>query len=258
MIDPVLWNLLPIIRRARGDRLYGNNERHWVDFWKQDGAWLLGRRPDQAAKEWKNQLDKGLGGLFPSLWPQRAEPLVRALVPGSDAVRLWDRGGDVLSLPSWRPWTEAAEAEIREPCRVRLPSGPSCLAAVAYPKAWSQALPPHAVSAPTDAAAIVKAAALLLRAHRNPAQTAVRERSRQEFDRRIAPLGVFVRDGQWFRFAGDAPLYKGLFSALLESGFILAPHPQSLSVLPFELSDGEWKSWAKALKAWKESVEWNS
>ena len=79
MIDPQLLNLLPPLRRARGDRLYGPDQKHWVDLWKQEGTWLLGHRPEGAAKEWKNQVDKGLSAWAPSHWPRRLQLLVPQL-----------------------------------------------------------------------------------------------------------------------------------------------------------------------------------
>ena len=98
MIDTALLNLLPPLRRARGDRFYGADQKHWVDLWKQDGLWLLGRRPEGAAKEWKIQLDKGLAGWLPSHWPRRLEPLIRQLLPQTTAVRLFRNADRALSF----------------------------------------------------------------------------------------------------------------------------------------------------------------
>ncbi len=95
-----------------------------MDLWKQDGIWLLGRRPEGAAKEWKNQLDKGLAGWAPSHWPRRLEPLIKQLLPATMAVRLFrnaDRalaflGPEQARTSVWRPWDDrnvSSENETR-------------------------------------------------------------------------------------------------------------------------------------------------
>lgn len=250
MIDPRLLNLLPPLRRARGDRLYGPDQRHWVDLWKQDGAWLLGRRPEGAAREWKNQIDKGLAGWAPSAWPQRLEPLVQRLVPGTVAVRVFRNVDRAPQVPVWRPWDDQGPVEDRPGfagvVRLLLPTGPAQAVALAYTEAGD--LPDHDVTSPAEAASLVQAVAQLLRFDADPRDRARREALCQSFDRYLGPSGLFERRGSWF--VTKPTDYEGLFRTHLEAGFFLPPHAEAWGVLA-DLSPGEWAAWAAVVEGWK-------
>jgi len=246
MTDSALLNLLPPLRRARGDRLYAG-QKHWVDLWKQDGSWLLGRRPEGAAKEWKIQLDKGLTGWTPSLWPRRLEALVPRLIPGVAAVRIFRNADRAPVLPVWRPWD--GRLPSGDAWRLALPAGPAHAVAVAYGQGWKQPIPEHDATSPAEASSLVRAAADLLRLSADVRAVAARAEMAAAFDRHIAPTGLFRREGIWFSAVTDD--YAGLFRALLEAGFLLNPDPDAPGVLA-PLSDGEWATWKKAAEAWKE------
>jgi hypothetical protein len=246
MIDPALLNLLPPLRRARGDRLYGPDAKHWVDLWKQDGAWLLGRRPEGAAREWKNQLDKGLAGWAPSLWPRRLLPLVKQLLPGAQAVRLFRNVDRAPLAPLWRPWDDRPAPDTGA-ARLVLPTGPAQAVAVAY---WSEgvSLPTDDVTSPAEAAGLVHAAAEVLRFTRDPRAQAARAAAASSFDKSLGPTGLFVRSGLWFRTVSGLD-YPELFRAHLNAGFLLAPDAEAWGVIPSALSEGEWKAWQTAAEA---------
>lgn len=248
MIDPVLLNLLPPLRRARGDRLYGPDQKHWVDLWKQDGAWLLGRRPEGAAKEWKNQIDKGLGGWAPSLWPRRLENLTKTLWPGA-AVRVFRNVDRAPAVPVWRPWEEAAVADPAPGAfRLVLPTGPGQAVAVAFTPAWKGSIPDHDVTSPAEAAALVRAMAEVLRFSSDPRAIEARKTVCSEFDRHLGPSGVFQRRGIWL--TGPGVDYANFFRRHLQGGFVLNPDPHAPSVLPQTLSHGEWTAWKAVVEAW--------
>ena len=255
MIDAHLLNLLPTLRRARGDRLYGGNQQHWVDLWKQDGTWLLGRRPEGAAKEWKNQLDKGLAGWAPSLWPGRLLPLVKKLLPEIEAVRVFRNRDRAPELPVWRPWDQgpalSERPDFQGAVRLILPTGPGQAVAVAFTGSWGGSLPEHDVTSPAEAAGLVHAAAQVLRFTIDPAAQAAREAAGRAFDQHIAPCGIFERRGIWFSSLLPESEYPALFRAHLAAGFLLSPDAVAPGVIPVELSDGEWK-------AWKGALSWNS
>lgn len=251
MIDPQLLQLLPPLRRARGDRLYGPDQRHWVDLWKQDGAWLLGRRPEGAAREWKNQIDKGLAGWAPSAWPRRLEPLVQKLLPQVRAVRVFRNVDRAPLAPVWRPWDDQLPVEQRPGFagvfRLLLPSGPAQAVALAY-TAVPDDLPEHDVTSPAEAASLVQAVAQLLRFGADLHDGERRKALAQAFDRHLGPSGLFERRGIWF--VTKSTDYEGLFRAHLEAGFLLPPHPEAWGVLP-DLSPGEWAAWAAVAQAWR-------
>lgn len=258
MIDPRLLHQLPALRRARGDRLYGPDQKHWVDLWKQDGAWLLGHRPEGAAKEWKNQVDKGLAAWAPSPWPRRLEILAPNLVPGITAVRVFRNADRAPSCPLWRPWdgvpAQPDPASLPEVFRLVLPTGPGQAVAVAFTGRFSGPLPDHDVTSPAESAALVQAAAQVLRFTADPRAQAARRVAGEAFDRHLGPSGLFRRRGLWFEATVGAEAYGALFAAHLSAGFLLNPDPLSPSVLPVDLSPGEWAAWQTAAEAWRKGL----
>ncbi len=257
MIDPSLLELLPPLRRARGDRLYGADEKHWVDLWKQDGAWLLGHRPDGAAKEWKIQLDKGLTGWAPSLWPRRLEQLVPRLLPGTQAVRVFRNperaaavvGGEAaLRAMRWRPWDDGPvpHGPVLWPV---LPTGPSQAVALVF--FGPEVSPPqHDVLSPADAAGLVQAVAQVLRFTADPASQSARAQAGRQFDRHLGASGTFRRSGIWFEATVPPGRYASLFEAHLRAGFLLNPDAEAPSILPWTLSPGEWARWKATVDEW--------
>jgi hypothetical protein len=227
--------------------LYGAGQKYWVDLWKQDGAWLLGRRSEGAAREWKIQLDKGLLGWAPSLWPTRLERLVPKLLPAVTTVRVFRNADRAPALPLWRPWLDSPVSG--EAWRLILPTGPAQAVAAAYTSVWKGALPEHDVTAPAEAAALVRAVAEVLRLSADPRFTAANTDRQAAFDRYVAPTGLFRRDGLWFYSLTDN--YARLFRTFLEAGFLLNPDSEAPGVIP-HLSDGEWAVWAKTARLWQE------
>jgi len=252
MIDPTLLNLLPPLRRARGDRLYGPDGKYWVDLWKQDGVWLLGRRPDGAAKEWKNQIDKGLGGWAPSLWPRRLEPLVRRLLPATIVVRVFRNVDRAPAAPVWRPWEELTDpVEGWAVRRLILPTGAGQAVALAFTDKWTAAIPEPDVTSPAEAAGLVHAAAQVLRFTDDAQAVQTRGEACQAFDSHFGSLGVFIRQGLWFEVhPSHAAGYSSLFRAHLAAGFLLNPDEEAPGLIPVALSNGEWKAWKAIVEAW--------
>jgi hypothetical protein len=231
-------------------------------LWKQDGVWLLGRRPEGAAKEWKNQVDKGLSGWAPSLWPRRLDPLVRQLVPGTSTVRVFrnaDRaesflgGAEAARDHLWRPWDDTQVSDGWGVLRLVLPTGPGQAVALAFSSRWTEPIPPHDVTSPAEAAGLVQAAAQVIRFTTNPSAQASRLAMASAFDRYLGTPGLFRRQGIWFSSAVADDLYPQFFRAHLEAGFLLNPDPQAPGILPGALSDGEWVSWKTVVDSWKEA-----
>jgi len=61
-------SLLPVIRRARGYRLYGQDGRRYLDLWQGGGRALLGHRPARVTTVLKNVISTGLVTDLPSDW----------------------------------------------------------------------------------------------------------------------------------------------------------------------------------------------
>ena len=277
MIDTSLIQLLPPIRRARGDRFYAN-ERHWVDLWKQGGAWLLGHRPEGAAREWKNQIDKGLAALLPSRWTGRLETHLKDLLGWGNAptaLRLYANEAEAtVALEAWRgerftfqngkaarwlPFSREAGASqddarsARDPWRgvvlPVLPVGPAQAFPVLFDADLGQSgdLPgPAPLVAVTEAAALVRAVVTLKRKQGDPTFVAALTAVGKQFDRHLGSSGLFRRRGPWFEATCEPEDYERLFTTFLEAGFVLSPDQDQESVLPLDVSAGEWKALSTA------------
>ena len=101
---------LPLVRRARGYRLYTEDGRRLLDLYLDGGAALLGHRPELLGRELKNVAGRGLLGNLPSSYPARLRRILRQALPGhswfgiaataDDARRLLrGRVGSARSLP---------------------------------------------------------------------------------------------------------------------------------------------------------------
>ena len=101
---------LPLVRRARGYRLYTEDGRRLLDLYLDGGAALLGHRPELLGRELKNVAGRGLLGNLPSSYPARLRRILRQALPGhswfgiaatADHARRLLRGrvGSARSLP---------------------------------------------------------------------------------------------------------------------------------------------------------------
>lgn len=246
MIEPEVLNALPLIRRARGERLYGAAQNHWIDLWKQGGAWFFGHRPEGAAQAWKNAVDKGLATWLPSKWPDRLLPFVQRLVPGTICVRVFRNIDRVSEARYWRPWMPVQDLGANSvPLVLVLPSGPTAAVAVAY-RDPAYSVPVQELVSPADSAAVVQAAVQVLRFQRDARYEADTARVCRDFDHFIAGSEVFERNGQWFRLQRPEE-FRRVFREHLDFGFLLSPDPHGWNIVPRELSRGEWKSWSKCI-----------
>ena len=73
---------LPAVRRARDFHLYAADGRRLLDLYLDDGAALLGHRPEGLGRELKSVLDRGLIGNLPSIHAARLVRVLHRLLPG--------------------------------------------------------------------------------------------------------------------------------------------------------------------------------
>ncbi len=96
-----LLRRLPPIRRMRGNRLYADDGRRFLDLWLDDGRGILGDA-ERAAKTYaSNAIDKGLLRPYPGLYEQRFIKAVRARWPGYPCIRLYASEESALRA-AWR------------------------------------------------------------------------------------------------------------------------------------------------------------
>ena len=78
-------DLIPVIRRARGYRVY-DNRRRYLDLWQDGGAAILGHRT-RSVLEMKNQLSRGLLASYPTILESQCARALRELLPDFRSFR---------------------------------------------------------------------------------------------------------------------------------------------------------------------------
>jgi hypothetical protein len=261
--------------RARGDRLYTSKGQHWVDLWKENGAYLTGRRPEGVIGVWKNEMVKGLGGVFPTVFPHRLErqlvqrwPQARKVLIFRSPERAWAACTSLLerlNLPfdtPWldtarpgetpsplcldRPWVDSAESVSRSfliwPI---LPWGSVRVRILLIGPAWPGELPnlESDLVSGAETAALIGALVGLRRVETNPTLWQGIKETWAKVDT-LAAKGTH-RQGPYWNF--NTEHYPVLFEEFFQRGFLLPPSPHLSALLPLSLSDGEKKALQEAL-----------
>jgi len=84
--EPLL--VLPVIRRARGWRLYDQQGKRYLDFAQARGSAFLGHPPRNAVRVMKQELDRGLLSALPNRWEQRLVRVLARLAAVAGVTRL--------------------------------------------------------------------------------------------------------------------------------------------------------------------------
>jgi len=258
---------LPVVRRARGYRLYDSAGRRYVDLWQLHGHAILGHRGAGASAVMKNAISKGLIMDLPSAAAGRLVRVLRELLPSHPFVRVYGSLDRCLQgLAAWcRRSVRAADvvdpatAEGDRPASADQASAPGAIVA------WRPFLPSWEYA---DALALLPILpfatcggpwAVCLREdprdalpQSEPICAAVLEATvravaglRRHSEGPLGPLVAPVAVGRWQirgpyvtpRFARER--YGEVFDAFLRGGVILSPRWSCPSLLPATLSDGE-------------------
>ncbi len=245
---------LPRIRRARGYRLYTVDGGRILDLWQAGGRAILGHRSGVVSVV-KRVLDRGVLASMPSVQERRLEQALRRLL-GDDAslrfavytsrTRALEAVAAAIGLPAscrpadpvrrtpedapgveyWRPFLPAVPRNIPGAPPVALlpilPDGGLFEAqTVVYPAGLGVTLPSDLVPEPA-LAALTAAAWALVSSGRRP----------------VVRLPGFGRVGPYL-VPEAVEDYDGVFDCFLRSGVLISPDPESPSIAPGELSDGE-------------------
>ncbi|MFO7848593.1 MAG: hypothetical protein R6V67_01420 [Spirochaetia bacterium] len=83
----LLKNEIPLIKRSRGYRLYGADNKRYIDFYQEGGKALLGHRPPGWTGVLKSTGSRGLFASYPTLFSGRARKAALSLFPwAADAL----------------------------------------------------------------------------------------------------------------------------------------------------------------------------
>ena len=129
-----LRSALPVIKRARGWRLYASDGSRYLDLCADGGRTVLGRRNGESGRVAKEAIDRGLVSGFPSFWKKRLEKQVLDWLPGYAGTLFFASEAEALlalamadegfasALRGGKPLAEALSA-FSENLRVERPFG---------------------------------------------------------------------------------------------------------------------------------------
>ncbi len=249
-----LTSLIPVIKRARGYRLYALSGRRYLDLSLSGGYNLLGHKPKGYINSLKQVCEKGLLSDLPSLYGKRLLKALRGLFPnyrtfftGTSRTDLLTQAGIALGKPFspsdihdpllginpsgtisvWRPFfTGNISSDMI------LPMIPSGLGPALFILGLRQSLSPSPVS-PTHAPLVL--AAVVQSLHLLQAQT-LPAYYRPDL---LTSSPLFIQKDIYLVPRCSAAAYRPMFTRFLEAGVVLPPRYPAPAILPFELSPGE-------------------
>jgi hypothetical protein len=251
-----LQTLLPVIRRARGYRLYAQDGRRYLDLWQGGGRAILGHRPARVTTVLKNVISTGLISDLPSVYTGRLERELGRYFPAHPHFRLAGSLGSALELASLYLGRALAAGEPRDPlsgvrkarreaalwrplldapvgATVLLPLLPFCVAGAPVPVGFVE--PPPADFPPSELISPMVLAGALRALH---------DLKRHSVPQWLRP--DLLRGARGWRQTGPyvtpefpEARYRAVFSAFLAEGVLLNPSFAEPSVLPSEASAGE-------------------
>jgi hypothetical protein len=252
--------LLGRVRRARGFRLYTERGTRILDLYQDGGRAILGHHGSRPSLELKNATDRGLTAAVPSAWEARVAAAARELISPASTVRIYAGMERTLHLLLR---AAGAPAEVADPvfavARGDSPPGLSLwrpfLPDGAFSFASCRALVP-VLPFPGDqppGVLLVRDTALL---ERLPQSDIVAPARLAPLSRAIADLAAELRKGSASQLPGGgvpgfsavgrylvpqfpASEYDDRFRRFLEMGVLISPETNEPSILPAEISSGE-------------------
>ncbi len=262
-----LLPLIPILKRARGYRLYDLAGKRYLDLYQNGGRALLGHRPQGLTAVVKEVVSKGVLTDLPSVYGERLEKALKRLFPGYAAVRFFSSRERALELASLHLGGKLEEEEIHDPvlpggakkeaaywrpllsdspeepeAEVLFPILPFSMGgvpeAVCFKHNPARGLPESDIISPVILAGVLRSLACLNKYHFPPW-------FRQDL---LKSSDGWIQRGIYLRPNFSAGLYKICFFNFLKEGFLLSPGYPGPSILPAEASPGEIKKMIKLFK----------
>jgi hypothetical protein len=262
---------LPVIRRARGYRLYDYRGKRYLDLYQQGGAGLLGHRAGNLNNLLKDLLSRGLAGDLPSIYQKRLEKALLARFPGYREVRIaasfaqalelgsrclgrtlsaediWDpltspaAGAAATEAACWRPLLPGADAQA-EQAEVLFPLLPFSLGGAPACVCFKRPLPASfPVSSPLSPLILAGA----LRALNDLKRYAPAPWFRPDL---LSDASGWTQQGVYLLSKSPREEYATIFLRFLEAGLLLSPCWPGPSILPAEASMGEVKRMLELFK----------
>ncbi len=267
-----LLSLIPPIKRARGNRLYDYKGNRYLDCYRDGGHSILGHREGELNKVLKNVLSKGLIVELPSIYGNRCRRALKELFPDYHFLiaRNFEAAmravpailGEKKKLVIFDPLTERVVNRVNpeEEKEVRLLVWRPFTGENLYGKndillpilPFSVSDSPFVVCFPfeIDISATVEdgvVSPMLLAGFTRAVYDLVRAEYPGWIDEKLpSSFPLWKRHGPYMVYIGKREVYETLFKRFIEMGIVISPAVDEPSILPFEVSDGEFKKLLKA------------
>lgn len=268
-----LLETLPVVRRARGWRLYGADNSRILDMYLDGGRSVTGRRSGASGRLEKECIDRGLDSSFPSFWKGRLEKKILAWLPGYARVRFYaseteallalaykdadfaqrlrsgDSFSDALSFFAKSVFVEGPFSEYRTDfskdsatrafggklAAAILPLAPAWSLGIILEKEESEDWGDSAASPPIPTLKLAAAARSL--SDFTAFAKDFGEKKWAAIDPFIA--GLFLRSGPWLYPAYPKEEHALVFAACLKKHILISPDYDLPSLVPGEFDAGE-------------------
>lgn len=265
-----LLRLLPAIKRSRGNRLYADNGKRYLDLWLDDGHNLLSYKENLTRTQASNAADKGLVRPYPGLYEKRIKKELIKAWPEFSVIKIFlsmeramalakailSNNDPLLDSAFFNSNTVDSGFYLARPFIGLAAKAQVILARIPCPRIWAP-ICLMAKSKSQEAGALSKieddlvpplshiAGARALASISSLEQQGYTEKAWQEF---YGPIQKFFsRNGPYLlpRLKGSA--YKEFFMAALEGGALLSPQEDKPSIIPLDWDKGELARLVKAI-----------
>jgi len=258
-----LFSYIPKIKRTRGYRLYDYKGRRYLDCFQNNGAAVLGHRPEKLLRNIKNTLSRGLLYDLPSVYNDRLLRLLVERFPDYSVFRIrrsleraladaesimggslsekdiadpvmhtGGSGKQSCGVAFWRPFTDK---RFYGKFRVIIPLIPFSLGGTpvitCFKDESAENLPGSDIISP---ALLVGAVHSLYRlaSYRLP----------EWLDLSLPKsFNIWKREGIYLKALCSTDEYKNVFNLFLAEGVLISPLYPGPTIIPLELSEGEKK-----------------
>ncbi|GEM_PF-6930919 len=211
---------LPPVTRARGSFLYTREGGRYLDLDREGGRALFGWSDSRVLTRYRQELARGLTGIFPTYWEKRLIKLLSARFPGFSTRLVREED----NLPLIRPW----ETPATDTFAVLLPD-----LGLGVDLVMEKSQVSGTFSSPAHRVAASCAALGSWISHEEPLPVHWNEWE-------VKP---WTRKGPWMSYNGNEDSYKILREVCYKSLIRLPKDPATPICLPWEVLPGERKKW---------------
>lgn len=255
-MSPNAFDLIPIIQRARGYRVYDINGKRYLDLYQDGGRAILGHRPDRVGLALKNTISKGLLSDYPSVYTLRFVRALKTLLPDQSDFRWYCSMENALKAASQHLGSPLVFSDVKDPvfshsdqtsAALWRPFLNSINSQVTFPvlpfaKSWTPTVVAFRERPGDDVFSSDCISGAILSGMCRSVYDLMRYVGAEgETDWETFNSPVWDRKGPYLLPKCDVDRYSIIFKRLLQNGIIISPFYPGPSILPGEYSPGEIK-----------------